>query len=377
MRASALMAGEAFARLRRQIAKIEANAWVKTRDSKPLAKGDPLPTSPFQGEEPSSACRTPPYPNLGRTPPPEKGRLGGGPLPPVRTPASEAILPLITDGGFPRAPPALSPRRAGAALAFAIPRLDRLLAGGLRRAALHEMRCDESRDAAAMTGFAVALLARLADADNRPVLWVVEAAAAGEAGMPYGTGLAGFGLDPARLIVVRVAKPADALWVFEEGLRCRGLAAVLTEIRGHPRLLDLTASRRLALRAREHGVMGLLLRQSDRAPPGAASTRWLVAPRPASTSPDFPMGIGHPAWRLTLERNRQGATGTFDVEWDHDRRCFAPAGIAVPALSLPVAPHPLDRPPAPPDAGKIVALPVRRDEPLPREEKRRHLRSRG
>jgi protein ImuA len=239
------------------------------------------------------------------------------------------------------------------------------------------MRVAESRDTAAMTGFAVAVLARLAAEDDRPILWIVEGAAESEAGFPYGAGLVRFGLDPRCLIVVRVTKPGDALWVFEEGLRCRGLAAVLTEIRGQPRLLDLTASRRLALRAREHGVMGLLLRQSDRVLPGAANTRWLVSPRPAAASDDFPEGIGHPAWRLTLERNRQGATGVFDVEWDHDRRCFAPARTTAPAHPRPVAPLPPDRSPAPPDAGKIVALPRRTEEPLPREEKRRHLRARG
>jgi hypothetical protein len=48
--------------------------------------------------------------------------------------------------------------------------------------------------------------------------------------------------------------------------------------------------------------MGLLLRQTARVEPGAAATRWLVAPRPAATTDDYPEGIGNPAWRLTLEK---------------------------------------------------------------------------
>ena len=96
----------------------------------------------------------------------------------------------------------------------------------------------------------------------------------------------------------------------------------MTEIRGNPRLLDLTASRRLALRAAEAGVMGLLLRQTDRPEPGAATTRWLVAPRPAAATDDFPAGIGNPAWRLVLERNRHGATGTFDWSGTMTDACF-------------------------------------------------------
>ncbi len=71
-----------------------------------------------------------------------------------------------------RAPP-LAPRRAGATLPFAIPKLDALLAGGLRCAALHELRVAESRDAAAMTGFAAAILARLGENDPRPILWIL------------------------------------------------------------------------------------------------------------------------------------------------------------------------------------------------------------
>jgi protein ImuA len=332
MRASVFMAEESIARLRRRIAEIEANAGAQTHAT-------------------------------------------GADSPAVAEP--EPPLPYSPDIRLARAPPTFAARRGAATVPFAIPHLDRMLSGGLRRAALHEMRCAESRDAGVATGFAIAVLARLAMEDDRPILWVVEAAATSEAGFPYGAGLAGFGLDPRRLIVVRVTRPSDALWVFEEGLRCRGLAAVLAEIRGNPRQLDLTASRRLALRAGEHSVMGLLLRQSDRALPGAANTRWLVAPRAASVSGDFPDGIGHPAWRLTLERNRQGATGTFDVEWNHDRRCFI---SLLKAGEITAHPHPVaalsrDRPPAPPDAGKVVALPIRREE-SPREARRRIARAR-
>lgn len=300
MRSDVFMAGETFARLRRRIAEIE---------------GQPV--------------------DRGRTT--DDGK------------ATTSVVIRSLSSGI---------RPLSCVLPFAVPGLDRVLAGGLRRDALHEIRGAVSRDAAAATGFAAAILARLAEEDDRPVLWIAEAAASHEAGRLYGAGLDRFGLDTKHLIVVRVHKPGDALWVFEEGLSCRGLAAVLTEIRGEPRLLDLTASRRLALRARAGGVMGLLLRQSDRAEPGAATTRWLVAPRPAATLDDYPAGIGEPVWRLTLERNRLGATGAFDVEWDHGRRCFAPAAAAAagPSYSLPVAAVPADRPHPAPDRGALVAF---------------------
>lgn len=241
------------------------------------------------------------------------------------------------------------------ALPLAVPALDRLLAGGLRRDALHEMRSDTTRDAAAATGFAAAVLSRLAIRDRRPVLWVAEVSALREAGLPYGAGLDCFGTDSTRLILVRVKKPAEALWVFEEGLSCRGLAAVLAEIRGNPRPLDLTATRRLALRAEAGGVMGLLLRQSGAADASAAETRWSVAPLPAGTLDDYPAGIGRPAWRLTLERNRHGATGAADVEWDHDQRAFAARQAGRPAHPRPLPAAPVDRPDPAPAPRSLVA----------------------
>ena len=237
----------------------------------------------------------------------------------------------------------LSPRRGGAVLPLGVAAVDRLLGGGLRRNALHEIRAAETREVSAASGFAIALLARLAGLDERPILLVLEEEAAWEGGRPYGPGLGQLGLDPARLVIVATRGARDTLWVFEEGLRCAGLAAVLCEIRGHPKALDLTASRRLALRARAGAVMGLLLRQAGDAEPGAAATRWRVAPRPAAATDDFTEGIGRPVWQLDLERNRGGPAGRFDLEWDHGGLRFAVAGD-VAALPVPGIAIPRDRP---------------------------------
>lgn len=356
MRTSASMARETFAQLRRQIAKIEGqanlSAFGQTADFSPIATTNAM--SPLSlWERALSLGET--KPNL------EKEGERSAPSLQIR---------------LPRAPPTLSPRRAGAMLPFAIPKLDALLGGGLRRAALHELRTEESRNAAAMTGFAVALLSRLATNDARPLLWIIEQAVGMETGLPYGGGLRNFGIDPSRLIVVRVRRAIDALWVFEEGLRCAGLAAVVTEMQGNPRQLDLTASRRLALRAAESSITGLLLRPSARSEPGAADTRWQISPLPSALDPEYPDGIGHPAWRLTLERNRHGITGVFDVEWNYEQRSFAPAGPA-PAHPRPLATVSVDGPPPPSEQRKIMANGTREIILLPREEKRRHLRARG
>ncbi len=313
MRASVSMAGEGFARLRRQIAEIEGRP-------QGLGSGDLSVGSDGTGD-----------------------RAGDG---------TSMRIPAGQPAGRPAPARTLSPRRGGTMLPLGVDDLDRRLGGGLRRDGLHEIRGSVSRDTGAATGFATGLLARLARLDGRPVLWVTEETSVRETGAPYGPGLDRFGLDSRRLVLVVVRRPEDVLWVFEEGLRCTGLAAVLAELGGHPRQLDLTASRRLALRARAHGVTGLLLRSSAEAEPGAALTRWHVAPLPAGTVDGFDRGVGRPAWRLDLERNRGGQTGRFDLEWDHERQLFVRA--APPALSLPGAAAAPDRPD--PAAAGIMAF---------------------
>ncbi len=204
-------------------------------------------------------------------------------------------------------------------LAFGIPALDGRLEGGLLRAGLHEFRSARTTDGTALAGLAAALCTGLSGA----VLWVRVAGEEQETGRLYGPGLSALGLEPQRLVLVRARRVQDALWALEEGLRCRGLAAVIGEVAGHPRTLDLTASRRLAIRAREEGVMGLLLRPGSEPDASAALTRWAVRPAPSVAEEGFVEHVGPAAWRLDLERNRFGPVGRFEVEWDHGQHRFA------------------------------------------------------
>ncbi|MGV8839346.1 MAG: ImuA family protein [Bauldia sp.] len=244
-------------------------------------------------------------------------------------------------------------REWDARMPFGVAGLDERLGGGLPLGALHEFRCEETRATGALTGFATGILARIGAVRRRPILWIEEEMALAEAGLPFGPGFARFGLDPAKLLIVRARRPEEALWAFEEGLRCTGLAAVLAVIRGSPKALDLTASRRLALRAASVGVAGLLLRQAGAAEPGAAMTRWRIAPLPAGTMDGFTEGVGRPAFRAELEKNRLGPVGSFDLEWHHDRGSFAPAAAANPVARPAVS---VDRPADAPAVREVVAF---------------------
>jgi protein ImuA len=240
----------------------------------------------------------------------------------------------------------------GKRLAFGAPALDERLGGGLPLAALHEVRADASRDGGAAAGFVLALAARLAAAGGEPsIVWISEAAARREGGRLYAPGLAALGLDPARIVEVTARTENEALWTFEAALGCPGVGLAICELREAS--LDLSATRRSALCARDHGVTGFLLRLASPAEPSAAELRFRVMPAPAGTIGGFGTGVGRMAWRLTLEKNRGGQTGAFSVEWTSHERCFVEPGERDPhAHPQPFSAASSDRPADPPQAAR-------------------------
>ena len=227
---------------------------------------------------------------------------------------------------------------AAVPLAFGLPALDRHLGGGLPRGCLHEVA--GAVDDGAALGFCAALAGRLAA--ERPVLWCQP-----ESDL-YAPGLAAFGLDPARLILVAARRPADRLWALEEGLRCSALAAAVIELND----LDMTAARRLQLAAESSGVTGFVLHPDGlrSAAASVAVTRWTVisaghgvdrsffadpldeAPIPSPLEGEGRVGgvsrvepaghgvhcskwLGPSRWQVELRRCRGGRPGRWLIEW--------------------------------------------------------------
>ncbi|MCW3846984.1 protein ImuA [Sphingomonas sp. LB-2] len=218
----------------------------------------------------------------------------------------------IETGGFRRRP----------ALPFGIEPLDgRLANGGLRLDALHEVAgagADMADDCAA-TLFMAGIAARAWG----PVLWVVRRRDL------FAPGLAQAGLDHKRLIYAEAADDAELLAVMEEGLRHRGLGAVI----GEARRADMTATRRLQLAAEGGRTIALLLRRHPRAGgdpfrvPSAAVTRWRIGPAPSTPLPVE--GVGRPRWRLELARQKGGEAFELEVEaCDATGRCALPPALA-------------------------------------------------
>src|SRR6185503_20260759 len=152
-------------------------------------------------------------------------------------------------------------------------------------AALHELSAAALHLGAA-AGFAL-ILAALARDGGKETLWITTDFGTLETGALYGPGLDQLGLATERLLIAHVTRPVDALFAMEEALKCRALATVVAEFPDAP---DLTATRRLALAARDGGGLGLLLCHKLTTAPSVARTRWQVAPAPSQ--PDEFGGLG-------------------------------------------------------------------------------------
>jgi protein ImuA len=267
---------------------------------------------------------------------------------------------------------------------------DACLKGGILIGALHEVFPAEPGDEAAAAGFAVTLTARAAA--DRHLLWCGTDFAALEHGEISAPGLLELGLDPDRFLLLRAPDAVSILRAGFDALSCAALGAIVLEIPGAPKVLDLSASRRLVLAAAASGVTAFLLRLDAQVEASAAETRWLVRtarsqtvtfppphfagevarPRPCAggcagggkwvrrgpppplrgTSPTLRAGEerqngggkegaeqiedwGYPRFDAEIVRHRHGRNGHWVMEWNCDDGVFraADAGAVVSAAA--------------------------------------------
>ncbi len=209
------------------------------------------------------------------------------------------------------------------ALPFGDVRVDACLPhGGLQLGHWHEIGGDgiERETPAAATGFTAALAQRAQR--GGAIVWVLRRDDL------HAPGLQTFGIDPDRLILVRVDKDADVLSVQEDALRTRGVMAAVGEVDK----VDLTAGRRLQLVCEKSGATGFVVRrklygtplQQARMQAAAAATRWRIAAAPSETQEP---GLGPPRWAAQLERCRGGRTGAWIMEMQN--AALSPSPIRV------------------------------------------------
>ena len=212
---------------------------------------------------------------------------------------------------------------------------DAVLCGGLAVAAVHEVFA-EGHQSAAATGFIAGLAGRVSP--RQPLVWVRQDFSEIESGALSLSGLCELGLDPRLLVTVRAPDTDAALRTAADALACDALGAVVLEVWGQPRQLDLVASRKLTLAAQASGVTALLLRIGasrafdrrdalDRARGAFAAIRAVDC-------------VGCAALRRKLVRNRHGPIGRWIMEWKCDECRFREPS----AYPQPVAATPARRP---------------------------------
>jgi protein ImuA len=167
----------------------------------------------------------------------------------------------------------------------------------------------EAGSAAEFAGAATLFVAGIAARLKGPVLWCLNRRDL------FAPGLMSVGLHPDRVIYAETFREREVLAVMEEGLRERGLAAVIGEVTS----LGLTASRRLQLAAEASGVPALAIRRwwsvaekELTGLPSAAVTRWRISPF-TSHAPPTP-GMGRARWHIELLRCRGGEPSSWIVE---------------------------------------------------------------
>lgn len=201
---------------------------------------------------------------------------------------------------------------------------------------LHDVYAATPADGVAANAFALGLATRLAR--QRAIVWAMQGMAASEGGDPSGAGLNELGIDPARIVLVRVKDAMALLGVGEEALDNPAVGAVVLSAWGEAKAFSLTASRRLSLAAGRGGGTVFLSRVAAEPSPSAAETRWRV--RAARSSPLEAEAPGRPRVAATLTRHRGGAQlKTWIMEWDRETRSFIDAAT----LSGAVVSVPADR----------------------------------
>lgn len=206
---------------------------------------------------------------------------------------------------------------------------------GLGEAGLHEVAEAAYGDRAAMTGFLLAAMRRTAPG---AWIWVQQAAIARDSGeVPEAALASALAGAPARLrLTVQARNAREALWAAEEAAVSGAASLVIAEVEA----ADFTATRRLTLASRRHGVPVVLMLPHTCEGATAAATRWRLSPRPSGPNRYDNQAPGPARWRAVLERCRtapSAAGRVFDLEWnDETLSLHMAAGLA----AGPAAPRP-------------------------------------
>lgn len=141
--------------------------------------------------------------------------------------------------------------------------------GGWPRAGLTELLCPAP--GIGELGLIAPALTALCQSEARWIAWIEPPF------VPYAPALAAAGVDPAKVLLITPGTRVEALWALEQALMAGACGAVL----GWPPRIDMVATRRLLLAARQGGTWGCLFRPVAAArAASAAELRLRLSPLP-------------------------------------------------------------------------------------------------
>ncbi len=201
-----------------------------------------------------------------------------------------------------------------------------LLAPGLYPEAcepLEEVGAAQPADIAVALAFALCRLGPAAD--PRPWVMATTPMWLRERGRPFARGLARLGAAPERLIWIRAAKEAEALWALEETLKSGAVAGGLAMVE-QPAFVT---TRRLDFAARAGEARAVLIRAGPAFDLSAARMRWRVASAPSAQGGFDEAAPGPARIAAELVRRRAGPPGRWILEQDDEAGGFrVDAGLA-------------------------------------------------
>lgn len=184
----------------------------------------------------------------------------------------------------------------------------------LKGAVLHEIIPDDWKNSGAAIGLTLAVLQTL----QGPCLWAQMGASRYDLGTLFGPGLQVHGINPDGVMLAQPRKDIDLLGMLEEGLTTPGIAAVVGVLPASSRSYDLTASRRLSLRAHKYGVPVFVLRYGPGGGASAATHRWRVASVSRSCFNENISRTFGRRWHVDLVKSRTRAPGQWVMDWNHE-----------------------------------------------------------
>ncbi len=181
---------------------------------------------------------------------------------------------------------------------------------------LEEVGAAQPADAAAALAFALARLAPAAD--PRPWVMATTPLWLRERGRPFARGLARLGAAPERLIWIRAAKEAEALWALEEALKSGAVGGGLAMVE-QP---SFVTTRRLDFAARAGEARAVLIRAGPALDLSAARMRWRIASALSAKGQFDEAAPGPARIAADLVRRRAGPPGRWILEQDDEAGGF-------------------------------------------------------